>query len=340
REPGSNCLTNAGAQLLDDLQSGFVGGVTLGDVERDRADAGVTASTIALAEPGEIDGRLAFRPRVRSDRNLYPERTLAQADAVDRVGMQVVRNELVVAFEVEVGDIEENRAVFFYRALPQNLDGTPVAFEQRRQDGGYEWLLENFGERVVREQRNHALNEVAISGGFDGHGQLHGWGLHFYRRLCVYVHGAVDDIGPVHQLRDRAGIEAEVFFRDHRNETCTGLECRVVELAVALVLLEVGGIGRGKKSAFVVIEPPGDFGRTGILEIDDGILVAVELLLVKKRAGTMQQAGVHEVHIAADSFPVETGEQGGRGSAAKTLVVIKDPHSHNEFPYPFLFFMA
>jgi hypothetical protein len=76
-----------------------------------------------------------------------------------------------------------------------------------------------------------------------------------------------------------------------------------------------------------VIEPPGDFRRTGILEIDDGILVAVKLLLVEKSACTMQQAGIDEVHIAADSFPVEAGEQGCRGSPVKTLVVIKDPYS-------------
>ena len=122
-------------------------------------------------------------------------------------------------------------------------------------------------------------------------------------------------------------IEAEAFFRDHRDEAGAGFEIRIVEFAVALILLEVGSIGRRKKSAFVVIEPPGDFRRTGILEIDDGILVAVKLLLVEKSARAMQQAGVDEVHIAADSFPVETGEQGRRGSPVKTLVVIKDPHS-------------
>ena len=84
----------------------------------------------------------------------------------------------------------------------------------------------------------------------------------------------------------------------------------------------------------MVIEPPGDFGRTGILEIDDGILVAVELLLVEKRAGTMQQAGVDEIDIAANSLPVESGEQGGRARPVKTLVVIKDPHSQVSFPLP------
>jgi hypothetical protein len=83
-----------------------------------------------------------------------------------------------------------------------------------------------------------------------------------------------------------------------------------------------------------VIEPPGDVGRTGVLEIDDGILVAVKLFLIEKSARTMQEAGVHEVDIAADSFPVETCEQGCRASPIKTLVVIKNPHSQAGFPHP------
>ena len=59
--------------------------------------------------------------------------------------MQIVRDEFVVAFEFQVGDVEKNRAVFFFGALPQNVDGTLVAFEQRRQDGGDEGLLQNLG---------------------------------------------------------------------------------------------------------------------------------------------------------------------------------------------------
>src|SRR5208282_5926357 len=260
--------------------------------------------------------------------------TLAEADAVDGIGMQIVGDELVVAFLVEVGDVEENRAVFFFRALAQNLDGKLVAFEQRRQDGGDEWLLKNAGERIVRQQWNHTLDKVPITDSFDGHGELHGWSLHFPRRLRVFIQGAVDDVGPANQFRHRARIEAEALFRDHGNKTCAGFEIRIVELAVALILLEVGGIGGGKKSALVVIEPPGDFGRTGILEIDDGILVAVELLLVEKSAGAMQQAGVEKVDVAANSFPVETREQGCRARPVKTLVVIKDPHSQISFPLP------
>ena len=130
------------------------------------------------------------------------------------------------------------------------------------------------------------------------------------------------------------GIEAEAFLRNHGDETGAGFEGGIVKLAVALILLEVGGVGGREKCAFVVIEPPGDFGRTGILEIYDGVFVAIKLLLVEEGASAMQQAGVDEVHIAADSFAVETGEQGGGASSVETFVVIKDPYSQIGFPLP------
>jgi hypothetical protein len=84
----------------------------------------------------------------------------------------------------------------------------------------------------------------------------------------------------------------------------------------------------------MVIEPPGNLGRTGILEIDNGILVAIELVFVEQRAGAVQQTRVNELHITADAFAVKTGEQRGRASAVKTFVVIKDPYSQNWLPYP------
>ena len=132
---------------------------------------------------------------------------------------------------------------FSFRALAQNLDGKLVAFEQRRQDGGDEWLLQNASKRIISEQWDHTLDEIPVTGRFDSHGQLHGRSLHFDRRIRVFVEGAIDDIGPADQFRHRTGIEAEALFGDHGNKTGAGLEIRIVELAVALILLEVGGIG-------------------------------------------------------------------------------------------------
>src|SRR5258708_7739050 len=146
----SRLLSNGGAQLLGDLQSGFMGGFALGDVEGDCSYSGVASAAITLADSRQIDGWRALRPRDRSDGNFYPERTLADAEALSRVGLQLLGNELAVAFEVEIGDVEKNRAVLFYAALPKNLDGALMAFEQRRQDGGYEGLVKNAGKGLVR----------------------------------------------------------------------------------------------------------------------------------------------------------------------------------------------
>ena len=122
------------------------------------------------------------------------------------------------------------------------------------------------------------------------------------------------------QVRDRSGIEAEVFLRNHGDETGAGLECRVVKLAVALVLLEMGGVGRRQKSAFVVIEPPGDFGRTGIFKIDDGVFVAIKLLLVKQRTSPVQQAGIYKVCIVAARFVLDrNGKTGPRSKLRRNI---------------------
>ena len=45
-------LANAGSQLLDYLQSGFVGGFGLGGFEGDGSYAGVAAASVTLADSG------------------------------------------------------------------------------------------------------------------------------------------------------------------------------------------------------------------------------------------------------------------------------------------------
>src|SRR6202042_3589151 len=129
--------------LLDDLLGSLVRGFILADFERNRAHTRVPASAIAFAHFGKIDGRLALRPGIGSDGNFYAERTFTHSHAVNRIGMEVIGNELVVAFEIEIGNVEENGAVAFLRPLAQDVDGTAVTFEQRRQDGCDKGLFEN-----------------------------------------------------------------------------------------------------------------------------------------------------------------------------------------------------
>ena len=155
-------------------------------------------------------------------------------------------------------------------------------------------------------------NKASILRGLDHHGELHGGLFHLDRRLRVGVQRAVNDIGPIHQIRHRCWIEAEALLRDHRNKTGARLEARIVKLAITLLLLEMSGISRAQKCALMVIEPPGDLGRGRVLEIDNCVLLAIEIVLVEKRAGAMQETRKRKLHVAADPLAVETGEQGSR----------------------------
>ena len=92
-------------------------------------------------------------------------------------------------------------------------------------------------------------------------------------------------------------------------------------------MLEVGGIGGREKRALVMIEPPGNVGRTGVLEVDDGVFVAVKVFLIEERACPVEQSGVDELPVAANTFPIEARKQRSRTRTIKTLVVIKNPNS-------------
>jgi hypothetical protein len=49
---GSGLLTDGGAQLLYDLQCGFVSGFALVHLKGDGSDAGVAAASVTLADSG------------------------------------------------------------------------------------------------------------------------------------------------------------------------------------------------------------------------------------------------------------------------------------------------
>ena len=73
-----------------------------------------------------------------------------------------------------------------------------------------------------------------------------------------------------------------------------------------------------------MVEPPGNFGRTRVLEINDGILVAIKFGFIKKRSGAMQQSAENELRIFANALLIKTRKQGGRAGPIEALVVIKD----------------
>ena len=160
---------------------------------------------------------------------------------------------------------------------------------------------------------DEARDERGVLGGLDDEGELHGGLGHFDGGLRALVEGAVDNVGPADELGDGSGVEAEAGGSDVGEEAGAGDVLRIEEAmacveaighAVEVILMVLGS----EEGAEVVIEPPGNFGRGGIFEVDDGVFVAGEVGFVKEGARTVDEAAKFIGGAGADAFLMETAE--------------------------------
>jgi hypothetical protein len=84
----------------------------------------------------------------------------------------------------------------------------------------------------------------------------------------------------------------------------------------------------------MVVEPPSNFRRTGIIEVDNRVFIAIELTLIKQRPGAMYQAGKLEVHIITNAFAIEARKQRRRRCPVETFVVIENSNPQAMSPVP------
>src|ERR1700748_3390806 len=81
--------------------------------KRDRTHPRMSAAAIALADRRQVHHlvRRPLGPRIRPHRHTGPAARLAQANVVRSLWIQEIRNELVVALELAIRDVEVDRAV-------------------------------------------------------------------------------------------------------------------------------------------------------------------------------------------------------------------------------------
>ena len=99
----------------------------------------MAAAAEFFGERGEIFVGGGLIPWIGAKRNLGADGGRADADRVDALRMQQIRDELVVALEVEIADVKENHAVDGFGRAAKNFDGFAVAFEQRAEVFSDEW---------------------------------------------------------------------------------------------------------------------------------------------------------------------------------------------------------
>ena len=98
----------------------------------------------------------------------------------------------------------------------------------------------------------------------------------------------------------------------------------IARAAVPLALQKVLLIRGREKSAQMMIEPPGNARRGAVLEVDDRILVADKIRLLKECSSSMHQSVITILRVPANAFAVEAHEERSRAGSVKAPVVIEN----------------
>src|SRR2546427_640742 len=215
--------------------------------------------------------------------------------------MKQIGDELVVTLEVPVADVKEDYALAGVGALAHHVNRTLMAFEQGPEVLHHRRQVHNLRERPRGQTRNQPRGQARLGCRFDYQRELRGRFHEFHGGLRRGVLRSVNDVAPVNQLGKRARIEAELFLRDGRQPQGARFVVRVVELAATAVLAEVLGIGRSKKRALVMVEPPGHPRRAGVFEVHDRVLVPIEQAFLKGLRGAVRQTRKLEFRTAPRS---------------------------------------
>src|SRR6478609_3898587 len=101
----------------------------------------------------------------------------------------------------------------------------------------------------------------------------------------------------MHKRIDRFCIKAKPFACYVGNKLCARLLCWIQKLFARLISTEVSLVLWSQKRRLVMIKPPRQFLRRGVLEVDNGVLIRIQQTLIKEVAGPMQQAGV--IHFSS-----------------------------------------
>ena len=185
--------------------------------------------------------------------------------------MEVIGDELVEAFHGVVGDVEEDGSLVELGALADEVDGELVVLEEWGEERGDEGLGEYVGEWERGEERDESGDEGGVLRGLDDEGELHGGLGHFNGGGGGGVESAVDDVGPVDEVGEGGGVEAEVGLGDVGDVGGAGGVGGVNEFGELggrewlagggeLGAVEVSAVSGSEEGGEVVVEPPGEVG--------------------------------------------------------------------------------
>src|SRR5690348_10493615 len=188
--------------------------------------------------------------------------------------MQQVRNELVVAFQVQIADVKKDNLVSRFRTLAENFNRAAMTLEQGAQVFRHERQPDHFSERTIGQLWNNASREAVFRRRLNHEGQLRGGFGDFHGSLRRRVLRAVNDVAPMNQIFEWPRIKSKFVLRYRSDEFGARAIVWLIKHVRDGMFSKLPGILRSEERALVMIEPPGQFRRVRILEVHDHILIA------------------------------------------------------------------
>src|SRR3989441_2179896 len=247
--------------------------------------------------------------------------------------MQQIRDEFVVALEIQIADVKKNHTIARFDALAQNLNGLAVPFEQRPKIFGHLRPLHHLTERVVRQVRNDSRRQSIFRRSFDDQGELRRRLGKFHSRLGRRILRSIDDVAPPNQICERRGIETELFLRNRRNQLGARLVVRFVKHVLGGSLAEMFRIRGCQERALMVVEPPRHLRRIRILEVHDDVFIAIEEVVFPRLSGAVGHAREAKFRVLVKLFPVEAVKKSGGSRAIEAAIVETEPDLGHDWAF-------
>jgi hypothetical protein len=93
-----------------------------------------------------------------------------------------------------------------------------------------------------------------------------------------------------------------------------------------MVLAKMFGVGGRQKSALVMIKPPCEERRAGILEIHDGVFVAIKCAILERLRGLVRHPSIEELGGGIDTLFIKARENRGGGGSVEAFIVETNPN--------------
>lgn len=298
--------------------------------ERDGADNGVSAAAVAFADLGDVMDPRPRCPGVRADRDLRPERAFGDRNVVGGLGEKVIGNELVVALDAGADKVKADDAAVVDGTFADRLDRSPVFLKDRVEPLFDVRPLDHLIKRELGEADDDLLNECRVFFALDELHQLQRRGAKLNALCRRFVERPVDRMRPFDKLGEKWVLKAELLFRHACKELGVRGTGRVEKFLARSIGTKMSFIRLGKKRRLMMIEPPGQPLIGAVLEVKNGVLIAVELLAVEGVVRPVHRGRIADLGIGSDDRAVKLGKDGGGRNAVKAVSVINYPKLHSQ----------